>query len=118
MSSGLTCSTAGGGFRAISGTGFGAQGVRRGASSSCVSLLAFARRSKTAFEAGPPVCGLGRLRGRNGEFSRDSGFLPAPRPRDDQDSRRSIEVSSVRSLTNPLLEDRCGVALVEFDQLK
>src|SRR5262245_3875852 len=37
---------------------------------------------------------------------------------DDQDSRRSIAVSSVRSLTDPLFEDCGGVILVELDQLQ
>src|SRR5271154_955673 len=43
--------------------------------------------------------------------------LLRPRARDDRGSRQSIAVSSVRSLTNPLFEDRGGVILVEFDQL-
>ena len=42
-------------------------------------------------------------------------FLPA-RGRDDRDSRRSKAVSSVRSLTNPLFENRGGVVLIELDE--
>src|SRR3984957_2107189 len=37
--------------------------------------------------------------------------------RDDRGSRQSKAVSSVRSLTDPLFEDRGGVILIEFDQL-
>src|SRR3984957_10557354 len=45
--------------------------------------------------------------------------VPFLRPcsRGGQDSRLSKAVSSVRSLTNPLFENRSGVVLVEFDHL-
>src|ERR1700727_1090585 len=43
--------------------------------------------------------------------------LLRPRSRGGQDSRLSKAVSSVRSLTNPLFENRSGVVLVEFDHL-
>src|ERR1700689_4215441 len=40
-----------------------------------------------------------------------------PRSRGGQDNRLSKAVSSVRSLTNPLFENRSGVVLIEFDHL-
>src|SRR4029077_859214 len=41
-----------------------------------------------------------------------------PRSRGGQDRRLSKAVSSVRSLTNPLFENRSGVILIEFDHLQ
>src|SRR6202789_3515841 len=46
--------------------------------------------------------------------------VPFLRPcsRGGQDSRLSKAVSSVRSLTNPLFENRSGVVFIEFDHLQ